>query len=357
MKRASLSAAAAGEQPAILVITCLGAALLYVGTLVEYGIFAGQFQPVKPIRNWRVGSIMDFYNISESSDLMQFLGEYGLYSGAWATVGDVLGALGIPANQPLQEVLGAVDCGQSGCGSLSILQLLQISADQKIWQLWASARGATPETVKTALDALDPAKNPRVFRTPVPVISSMFEEWPLVSSCVVGMGATLMFMGIICIGVSDLAAPGGSNATLRNALVALCALCTVSIWMSMASVADTSDLVAGGGAGRWLHVGATGAFVVFSIALLFVLWWILSKFGRAGKRWYLDPCNWMLFWTIFASIWGVVIVVAAMVQAVNMRAVPVHYLLVASEFITLLSCGIASVAAVVAYTQIEYVRV
>ena len=289
----------------IVVTTCLGGTLLYVGTLIAYIFFVQRFEPIKPIEEWRVGTLLSVYKIP---------------------VNLTIGEFGYPSNQ----------------------------------------------TLETILNYWDPAKNPLMFRVPVPVISTMFAEWPLVSSGVVGLGATLMFVGVCCVAVYRLGMD--TRSFLRDWLIGLSVLSIVSIWMSIASAVDTSREVAE--EGSWVHVIATGLFVLISLAVLLVLHLILLDFYKEDPGGNMNarllsapdgqgvlsqkeiqgirlPVLWIKYLTVLASLSGICIVIAAVIQKSNRRALWVYYFLIISEFVTLEVCGIASAVVVYCYMGID----
>ena len=203
---------------------------------------------------------------------------------------------------------------------------------------------------------------------PLPAISNMFEEWPLLSSFFTGLGATLMFLGAACMLVSRI--PFDTAFFLRDRFVVLGSVAVSSIWLSISSAADRSLPRSM----SWVHVGSTASFVIASLWSLYTVFQIFRHFCRQlltrdslllmtdlrSRQKHVDDLQsimaaikWIRIFFVLASISGVLVVIAVAVQNTEETAMWVYPLLATSELATLEFCGLGCVLAVYSYWAMD----
>lgn len=122
--------------------------------------------------------------------------------------------------------------------------------------------------------------------TSVVPITEMFKDSPTLSSCVTGLGSTLLFMGIACLLVSRI--PMKVQLRARDQGLGLCGVGTASVWVVIAtSIADKSPSAK---SYYWVHYIAASLFIVTALWMLWLAhdlctWSIgqLAQHGRGGE--------------------------------------------------------------------------
>ncbi len=97
-------------------------------------------------------------------------------------------------------------------------------------------------------------------RSPLPIVTDMIRDWPLLSSCFLGVGATLLFTGMLATAISRI--PYDVGFKPRTMLVRLCITALGSIWIVIASsgydrsVSSSFD---------WVHHASTFVFMASAV--------------------------------------------------------------------------------------------
>lgn len=326
-------------------VTCLGALLLYVGTGILYGIFLFQYHPLKPSMDMSVSELLRQTKTPRNTSLAALMTVYGL-----------------PASEKVKTLASKMI---SRDGTL-------LMGDAKVSDgilLYGESVNLSIEAFMNIFQYSVEAKMKAAAK--LPVVSTMFEEWPFLSACITGLGSTLMFMGLACVAVMSI--DTDSKFYLRDVLLVLCALDVCSIWISITSASDKylSSMDSG-----WTHVVATGLFVVLSLGTLFVMYLILKHFllklqddsdaktlllmGDKTKVAYdgqwlhiYSSVQWVKYFFVLACLSGLLVLIASVTEKAMPNDVVVHNMLLFTELITLELCGAASAAAVYSYTLMQ----
>ena len=216
---------------------------------------------------------------------------------------------------------------------------------------------------------------------PLPAISNMFDEWPLISSCSCGIGSTLMFIGAVCIVAYRI--PFHTTFYLRDQLVVLTAVAVPSVWISIASATDRSVPRSMG----WIHILSTALFVAAAIASIYTVYLILVSFPKrflkdvvagsgsaqdtpllgaaedkhvhADKRLQLNALQtlqrlkWIRHFLIGACLGEIGVILSFVVKKVDRDAMWAFPLLAVSELSTLGFCALATFSAFYGYIAIH----
>jgi hypothetical protein len=103
-------------------------------------------------------------------------------------------------------------------------------------------------------------------RTPLPLLTDMFGDWPLLSSAVVGVGITLLFTGLIATAVARIP-PTQVPFHPRTKVVRYSVVTQASVWLVIPS---SEHYPAGDDVMDWVHNIFTFVFMVSSVYMLLV---------------------------------------------------------------------------------------
>lgn len=104
-------------------------------------------------------------------------------------------------------------------------------------------------------------------RTPLPLLTDMFGDWPLSSSAVVGVGITLLFTGLIATAIARIP-PTLVPFHPRTKVVRYAAVTQASIWLVISS---SAHYPAGDDVMDWVHNISTFVFMVSTVYMLFMV--------------------------------------------------------------------------------------
>lgn len=113
-------------------------------------------------------------------------------------------------------------------------------------------------------------------RTPLPLLTDMFGDFPLLSSAIVGVGITMLFTGLIATAIARI--PFSVQFHPRTKLVRYSVLVQISVWLVVPS---SSLYPAGSDAMDWVHNISTFVFMVSTVYMLFVALGLCTFFVQA----------------------------------------------------------------------------
>lgn len=99
--------------------------------------------------------------------------------------------------------------------------------------------------------------------SPLVPLTTMFKEWPTLSSCVTGAGSTLMFTGFACI--IALRIPLHVDLAARDLALVLCAAASVSMWVVIATSFRDETVPP---SMFWLHAASAAVLMVSTLWLV-----------------------------------------------------------------------------------------
>lgn len=193
-------------------------------------------------------------------------------------------------------------------------------------------------------------------RQPLPIITDMFTDWPLLSSILFGTGMTMLFAGILVIVTYDIPAVTELRSA-RTILFTLSLISIFSLWPMLASSRDTSSM-AGSDASSFNNVHHVSTFflMVSAIVSLYEAKWMCAYFAhqlvaaqeKGGREAHADPTKWLplalsaaeaCFWVALAGVVGATASVLATLWAADNAARNAPWQVLACCEILVLECG------------------
>ncbi len=189
-------------------------------------------------------------------------------------------------------------------------------------------------------------------RGPLPVVTDMFGDWPLLSHAVTGIGLTLLFSGLIATSIARI--PLDVKFTPRTTIVEFSVVGQLSLWLLLPT---SHRFPAGTEVGSWIHYASTFALMGSSIYVLYQAAVVCLFFAYV----LVDPKIMWYSWAGTACVWlAVVGIVGATVTggltAVMGRQDAPQYLwplMAVFELVVLGFGGIGYFLVIYAYDQIE----
>lgn len=118
-------------------------------------------------------------------------------------------------------------------------------------------------------------------RWPLPIVTDMFGDWPLVSCATMGLGTTLLFTGLVATAIARIPFEVGFRP--RTVLVYTAIAAQASVWIVIPSSKNYGALVSSGIVG-WIHEGSTLVFMVSSVWGLYTVYSICDFFVEALQQ-------------------------------------------------------------------------
>lgn len=155
---------------------------------------------------------------------------------------------------------------------------------------------------------------------PLPLVTDMFTNWPLISGTLFGVGMSMLFIGILATAISRI--PNSIAFQPRTVLVQLCILSTVGVWLVLASCG--TQLPQGTESDSdWLvdsvHHASTLVLMVSAIYSLHEAAWICRYFadhiGMQQKKDVEDGSVKLLLWAVSVSQICALVAVSGIVGA------------------------------------------
>lgn len=189
-------------------------------------------------------------------------------------------------------------------------------------------------------------------RGPLPIITDMFGDWPLLSHAVTGVGLTLLFSGLVATSIARI--PLDVTFTPRTTIVEFSIIGQMSLWLLLPT---SHRFPEGTEVGAWIHYASTFALMGSSIYVLYQAAVVCLFFADA----LVDERIKRYAWVGTACVWIAVVGIAGAtvtggLAAVMGRAGAPQYLWSMMAVFELMVLGLGGVGyffVIYAYEQIE----
>lgn len=140
--------------------------------------------------------------------------------------------------------------------------------------------------------------------SPLPIVTNMFCDWPLASSCVTGLGLTLLFTGMAATAVARI--PLDIRFKPRTRIMELAILGQVGVWILLPTSVPTR------GEGQeyiwWMHYGATFLLMASSVYALYQAANVCVFFSEVldRKDWHMQGLAKAAVYLVYVAVVGIV---------------------------------------------------